>query len=224
MSVIRVLVVAGIRLVCDVIAATLEDVPDMEVIGAVTSCEQAQNRAAECDVVVMSSRLPHDRTLGLTKTISSTCPAARVLVVGLAESEAEILRYVEAGACGYVLKDASVNDLLGAIRAAKDGRAFVSPEIAGALVSRVAELSQQYAQTTGWRRFYDLTSREQQVYGLIKQGCSNQEIADRLVIEVGTVKNHVHSILQKLGVNTRRQAALRAWASPRTYGITNLRD
>jgi two-component system nitrate/nitrite response regulator NarL len=212
MSVIRILVVAEIRLICDVIAAILEDVPDMEVIAAVTSCEQAQNRAAECDVVVMSSRLPQEQTLCLTAAITNTCPAARILVMGLTGSESEILRYVEAGASGYVLKDDSVDDLLGAIRAAKDGKAFVSPEIAGVLVSRVAELSQRYARTNGWRRFYDLTSREQQVFGLIEQGCSNQEIADRLVIEVGTVKNHVHRILHKLGVDSRHQAA-RYWRS-----------
>lgn len=94
------------------------------------------------------------------------------------------------------------------MRAVQSGEALVSPNIAAALMSRVSELAQLFADVeSGLNEAADLTPRECEILGLIGQGLTNQEIADRLVIEVGTVKNHVHSILQKLEVGNRRDAA-----------------
>jgi DNA-binding NarL/FixJ family response regulator len=132
----------------------------------------------------------------------------KVVVLGLAESEAEILRYVEAGAAGYVLKDDSVEELLSNIRAIHRGEAVVSPEIAAALMSRVTELAQLFTDVdVGAGANPELTDREQEILGLISQGMTNREIAEALIIEVGTVKNHVHNILNKLNVSSRHEAA-----------------
>jgi DNA-binding NarL/FixJ family response regulator len=207
-TVIRVLLVNEMRLVSNVIASVLEDESDIEVVGRVTSLDEALALATESDVVLVSTRLPDDGALKLTSAVAEADPSVKVLVLGLGESKERVLRYVEAGAKGYVLKNDSVDELLSRIRAAQRGRALVSPKIAAALMSRVTELAQLFADIeSGINEAVDLTPREHEILELIGQGLTNQEIADRLVIEAGTVKNHVHSILQKLDVSSREDAA-----------------
>jgi DNA-binding NarL/FixJ family response regulator len=131
-----------------------------------------------------------------------------VLALGLTEKRERVLRYVEAGAVGYILPDDSVEHMLDTIRAAKRGQANVSPEIATAMMERITELAQMFAQIdSSVVEEAELTPREVEVLELIAQEKSNQQIADQLVIEVGTVKNHVHNILDKLNVSSRGEAA-----------------
>ena len=204
---IRVLLVNEIRLMCNVIASVLEDEPDIEVVGCATSVDQALDRAPESDVVLVSTRLPGNGALKLITAIAEVDPSVKVLALGLTESKERVLRYVEAGADGYVLKDDSVDELLTRIRAAYRDKALVSPQIAAALMSRVTEWAQLFADIeAGINESAGLTPRELEILELIGQGLTNQEIADRLFIEVGTVKNHVHSILQKLDVSSRQDA------------------
>jgi len=191
----------------NVIAAVLEDESDIAVVGCAITVDAALDQAPGCDVMLVSTTLPDNGALKLTQAISEDHPSVKVLALGLAESEAEVLQYVEAGAAGYVLKDDSVDELLRNIRAAYNGEALVSPEIAAALMDRVAELAQLFETVAGIDPSAGLTERELEVLELIGQGLSNQGIADRLFIEVGTVKNHVHSILDKLNVSSRRDAA-----------------
>jgi DNA-binding NarL/FixJ family response regulator len=118
------------------------------------------------------------------------------------------LTYIEAGAAGYVLKEASVEDLVENIRAVADGQALVSPVIARTLMERVADLVRicdDLGITVGG--IAELTRRETEVLELIAQGKTNQEIADEMIIELGTVKNHVHNLLKKLNVSNRAEAA-----------------
>ena len=204
---IRVLLVNEIRLMANVIAATLEDEKDIQVIGSATTPEKALALTPACDVALISTRLPGNGALELIRTIGDNYPAVKVLALGLGDSEVEILQYVEAGAAGYVLKDDSVEEVLRNIRAAYAGEALVSPEIAAALMARVNELAQQFEEVASIPELVEFTPRERQVLELVAQDLTNQEIADRLFIEVGTVKNHVHSILQKLNVNSRYDAA-----------------
>jgi two-component system nitrate/nitrite response regulator NarL len=205
---IRVALVNSIKLMCNVIAAVLSNEPDIEVAGCTTTVDEALALAGDVDVLVISTRLPNKGALRLAQAVARAALPVKVVVLGLAESKEEILQYVEAGVAGYVLQDDSVDDLLAKIRTAYGGEAIVSPEMAAVLITRVSELAQQAAppevklDTTG-----ELTPREREILELIGQGLSNQEIADRLVIEVGTVKNHVHSILQKLNVSDRQAAA-----------------
>jgi two-component system NarL family response regulator len=206
-ALIRVLLVNEFRLMANVIASVLEDEPDIMVIGRATTVERALALAAGCDVALVSSRLPDQGALELISRLTESLPSVKALVVGVAESEWEILQYVEAGAVGYVLKDDSVDELLRHIRAARSGESIVSPEIAHALMLRLANLAAVVDTAAHMAEPAELTPREQEVLQLIGQGLSNQEIAQRLVIEVGTVKNHVHSILQKLNVSSRNDAA-----------------
>jgi DNA-binding NarL/FixJ family response regulator len=217
---IRVLLVNEIRLIGNVIASALEDESDVEIVGGVTSLDEALALAPKSDVVLVSTRLPEGGALKLTSAIAEAHPSVKVLVLGLAETKGQVLQYVEAGAAGYVLKDDSVGDLLSCIRAAQSGEALVSPNIAAALMSRVGELAQLFADIeSGLSEAADLTPREREILELIGQGLTNQEIADRLVIEVGTVKNHVHNILQKLEVGNRQDAAALALIEGKVIGV-----
>lgn len=205
---IRVLLVSEMGLVSNLIASFLEDESDIEVVGRTTSPRSALDHLAQADVVLVSTRLPDGGALSLTEAAVERETSAKVVVIGLRESEQEILKYVEAGADGYVLRDNSADTLLEKVRAADQGEALVTPDIAYALMSRLTELAQLFSRVeTGLDRPVELTPREQEVLGLVGEGLTNQEIADRLYIEVGTVKNHVHSILQKLDVNSREDAA-----------------
>jgi DNA-binding NarL/FixJ family response regulator len=205
---IRVLLVNEIPLMCNVIASVLEDEPDIEVAGRATSVDEALDQAPECDIVLVSTQLPDDGALKLIQALVETEPSVKMLALGLSETKEQVLSYVEAGADGYVLKDNSVDALLEHIRTVHRGKALVSPEIAGALMSRVSEWAQLFEDIeAGVAETADLTPREREILELIGQGLTNQEIADCLVIQVGTVKNHVHNILQKLDVSSRQDAA-----------------
>jgi DNA-binding NarL/FixJ family response regulator len=205
---ISILLVNQIRLLGNVLAAVLEDEPDMEVIGCATSVSQALDLAPKSDVILVNTRMSNGMALEFFQAVSDAELPAKVLALGLAESKEQILQYVEAGAAGYVLKDDSVDDLLQRIRGAHTGQVRVSPKIAAALMSRVTEYAQLLNQVdAGIGEADDLTPREQEILDLIGQGLTNQQIAEQLVIEVGTVKNHVHSILQKLDASSRHEAA-----------------
>ena len=207
---IRVLLVHEIRLMSNVIAAALEGEADIQVKGCVTSVDDALNEIEkqDIDVVLVSTRIPDQGALQLTQTVTSKFPSINVLVVGITEHKERVLQYVEAGAVGYVVKDNTFEDMLNAIHASQEGKALVSPEIAAALMERVSELARIFA-VLGNSPLdgVDLTPREIEVLELLGQNLTNQEIAEHLVIEVGTVKNHVHSILSKLNVRTRDEAA-----------------
>ena len=207
---IHILLVNEIRLMGNVIAAALEDEPDIRVVARVTSLEEALKivQEKEVDVALVSTRLPDQGALKLTGAITELAPATKVLALGLTEEKKRVLRYVEAGATGYVLKDDSLDDMIETIRAAQEGKVFVSPEIAAAMVERISNLAQMFSDVeNSVTDDADLTPREIEVLELIGKDLTNQQIAERLVIEVGTVKNHVHSILEKLNVSSRGEAA-----------------
>jgi DNA-binding NarL/FixJ family response regulator len=208
---IRVLLVNEIRLMSNVLASALEGEQDIEVVGCATSVNEALDviNREEVDIVLVSTRLPEQGALHLTQAITGENPATDVLVLGVTEQKERVLQYVEAGAMGYIVKDDTVEDMLTAIRAAQKGKALVSPKIAAALMERVSELAGMFADLeTGVIESAGLTPREIEILELLGQNLTNQEIADRLFIEVGTVKNHVHSILNKLNVSTRDEAAM----------------
>lgn len=207
---IHVLLVNEIRLMCNVLAAAMDDEEDIKVVGCATDVENAlaMIQMENVDVVLVSTRLPKNGALRLTEAITAENPATDVLVLGITEKKERVLQYVEAGAVGYIVKDDTVDDMLTAIRAAQEGKALVSPKIAAALMERVSELAGMFADLeTGVIESAGLTPREIEVLQLLGKNLTNQEIADHLYIEVGTVKNHVHSILNKLNVSTRDEAA-----------------
>jgi two-component system, NarL family, nitrate/nitrite response regulator NarL len=207
---IRILIVHPTKLICSLYTAVLDERPNMEVVAQATSAREALRKVPHsgCNLVLVSAALEDNGALTLTKEIARSYPEIKVLVAGLPESKHVILQYVMAGASGYVLQDVTVDRLLENILAAQQDKALVSPTIAAALIDHVAELASisalPYLQPDAYS---DLTARELEVLQLVDEGLTNQEIAGRLTIEIGTVKNHVHNILRKLDVATREDAA-----------------
>ena len=141
--------------------------------------------------------------LTILRELAVATPDARLLAVGVRDVDDDVLRCIEAGAIGYVLRDASVAELAEAVHATLRGETMASPHVIATLMERVATLS------AGGRGNVaaELTSRELEVVALIERGLSNKEIAAQLSIAVTTVKNHVHNILEKLHVRRRAEAA-----------------
>lgn len=204
---IRVLIVEEVRAICEIIATVLRAEPDVEVVGCATHLEEAVASLGDCDVVLVNTTLHNETSARLIRTLRKLAPKVKIVVMGLVRSQHAILQCIEAGVSGYVLKDSSLEELLKNIRAAYNNEALVSPPIAAALMSYVAELvGFDPANEQELCAPQSLTRREREVLSLVQQGLTNQEIAESLVIELGTVKNHVHNILRKLNVNSRRDA------------------
>jgi two-component system, NarL family, nitrate/nitrite response regulator NarL len=154
------------------------------------------------DVVVVDGTLP-EGVKGVRR-ILGVGSKARVVVLGVSDEEAEIVEYAEAGVSGYVSREADAASLRDTVAAVARGETHCSPQVAAALLRRVAALA---ADRPAQRSPAQLTNRECEVVDLIRQGCSNKEIARRLFIEPATVKNHVHHILAKLEVRRRGDVA-----------------
>lgn len=212
---IHVLIVDEVRLTGDALAEVLAEQPDIEVINISTNVSTALSHIQDCDLMLVNASLSQDGAYQLTQMVANHTEAnhnnlgPRVLIVGLAESKQTIVRYIEAGAMGYVHRGADIDELLDTVRNVHKGRAQVAPDVAAALMARVAELAGWFDEiVSGPAKTSDLTPREREVLELIGQDFTNREIADQLVVEVGTVKNHVHNILSKLEVSSRHEAAL----------------
>jgi DNA-binding NarL/FixJ family response regulator len=204
---IRVLIVEEVRAICEIVATVLRSEADLEVVGCATDIDEAVAHLGACDAAVVNASMITDASVRLVRGLRRLAPRVKIVVMGLARSQQAILQCIEAGVAGYVLKDSSLDDLLKSIRAAERNEAVVAPPLAATLVSYVAELvgldANGEPDLCGPQ---SLTRREREVLSLIRQGFTNQEIAASLVIELGTVKNHVHNILRKLNVNSRRDA------------------
>jgi DNA-binding NarL/FixJ family response regulator len=211
MNLTKVLLVIEVPLIGNIFSSVLEDEPDITIVGCVATLPDALEfiKTQEVDVVLVSVGLPGQDSLTLISTIVDRTPSTKVLVLGLSdEDKNSALLYIEAGAAGYVLKDSSLKEFIEIIRLTQKGEAQVSTKIAGAMMERLSNLARMFSSVEN-RIDGDvrLTSRELEVLQYIGEGLTNQEIAARLVVEVGTVKNHVHSILEKLNVSSRDDAA-----------------
>ena len=207
---IHVLIVEPQCLNGTMMATILQNESDMHVLGHVPDMPSALQQANQCDVMLVSAEMPDGGALELTRQLRAARP--KVLITGLIDSPALILSYVEAGAAGYILRDGTSHELIQNVQAVHSGRVQLPGSIVTLLVERMRELAaltQRLERETikGEPRGVELTERERVVLSLLSQGMTNQEIADVLVIEAGTVKNHVHNILKKLNVSSRVAAA-----------------
>ncbi len=160
------------------------------------------------DVVVMDLNMPGMTGVEATRQIAGMVPLARVLVLTVSDQDADVLDAILAGACGYMLKDASIQELMQGIRSASIGESLISPHIAAKVLQRVraSTASPEIANTIRT----ELSDREIQVLKLIANGRDNADIAGQLHISPKTVKNHISNILMKLQIENRIQAAVYA--------------
>jgi DNA-binding NarL/FixJ family response regulator len=160
------------------------------------------------DVVLMDVNMPAMSGIEATKRIRAVAPTAQVVMLTVSPDEQDVEESIYAGACGYLLKDAPVDQILAAIRAAAAGESHLSPRIAANILEHV-RTSPGRPDLPGEARA-ELTERETEVLRLIAEGKENPQIAEELFISVQTVKNHVSNILAKLEVENRVQAAVQA--------------
>jgi DNA-binding NarL/FixJ family response regulator len=160
------------------------------------------------DVVVMDLNMPGPSGIETIRQITANSPLARVVVLTISDDDADVVNAVMAGACGYLLKDASVDQLVAGIRAAAAGESLISPQIAAKMLQllRAQQSNADAAETIR----SELSDREIQVLKLIANGKDNAEIARQLFISPKTVKNHISNILMKLQIENRIQAAVYA--------------
>jgi DNA-binding NarL/FixJ family response regulator len=160
------------------------------------------------DVVIMDLNMPGPSGIDTIRQITATAPLARVVVLTISDDDADIVNAVMAGACGYLLKNASVDQLVAGIRSAAAGESLISPQIAAKMLQL---LRAQQANTDAAATIRaELSDREIQVLKLIANGKDNAEIARQLFISPKTVKNHISNILMKLQIENRIQAAVYA--------------
>jgi DNA-binding NarL/FixJ family response regulator len=160
------------------------------------------------DVVVMDLNMPGIGGVDATRHISSIAPLTRVVMLTISEEDSDVMDAILAGACGYLLKDSSIQDLMAGIRAASRGESLISPNIAAKVLQRVRATSTQPEIANQIRS--ELSDREIEVLKLIANGKDNAVIANELHISPKTVKNHISNILMKLQIDNRIQAAVYA--------------
>jgi DNA-binding NarL/FixJ family response regulator len=189
---------------------TLLEAEGVDVVGEADTGRDAlaQIRVLAPDVVVMDLNMPGISGVEATRQISMIAPLTRVLVLTISDQDSDVMDAILAGACGYLLKDASIGELMHGIQAAAIGESLVSPTIAAKVLQRVraAGASHRDAETIQ----SELSDREIQVLKLIANGKDNAMIAGELHISPKTVKNHISNILMKLQIDNRIQAAVYA--------------
>jgi DNA-binding NarL/FixJ family response regulator len=211
---IRLLLVDDQRLMREGLRTLLELEHDFEIAGEAGDGRAALEIYAEekPDVVLMDIRMPVMDGVEATRRLRVEWPEAKVIILTTFDDDANVFEGLRAGAQGYLLKDLSGQELANAVRTVAGGGALIEPSVARKVVAEFARLSPptRSASSAHAELIEPLSERELEVLKLIAQGLSNGEIADRLSLAEGTVKNYVTSILQKIGSRDRTQAALRA--------------
>ncbi|MEU6102297.1 response regulator transcription factor [Streptomyces flaveolus] len=212
--VIRVLIADDQQMVRQGFTVLLNTQPDIEVVGQAVDGLDAVAQVAELapDVVLMDIRMPELGGIEATRRITVATPQIRVLVLTTFDLDEYVYEALRAGASGFLLKDASADQLAEAVRVVAAGDALLAPGITRRLLTEFSRLRDR-PRTPLKERVGGLTERETEVLALIAQGLSNAEIATRLVVAEQTVKTHVGRILVKLGLRDRTQAAVFAYES-----------
>jgi len=211
---IRVLVVDDQALFREALVALLAVQAGIDVVGEAANGQEAIEAVGRLrpDVVLMDLRMPVLDGVGATRRLRVDHPGVRVLALTTFDGDAEVFPALRAGAVGYLLKDATTERLVEAVVAADRGESVLAPSVAAKLVARVATLPDPAPGPAPQPLVDPLTDRELEVLRHLAAGKSNREIAQAVFLTEGTVKNHVTSILAKLGARDRTQAALRASA------------
>jgi two-component system, NarL family, nitrate/nitrite response regulator NarL len=210
---VRVFVVAEVRLYEQGLAQAFERDERFIVAGTASSADEG---------IARMRRLDPSPDVAVVDLSGPGCPAAvmamrdgvpelKVIALGIRELESEVIPLVEAGADGFVTPKASLDELMETVESVARGEALCSPRMTAALLRHVSRLARERQPA---HAVSSLTARESEIAGLIDEGLSNKEIAQRLRIELPTVKNHVHNLLEKLGVRRRGEAAA-AWRGDR---------
>jgi DNA-binding NarL/FixJ family response regulator len=201
---VRIFIADDNRLLREGLASMLAEIDDITVVGMASSGSEAINQIRKLlpEVALVDIGMPDKDGLDVTETLHKELDTVKVIILGMPDLTDEIMACIEAGAAGYVLKEASFEYLVESIRSVQRGESFCSPRMAASLFSRVAELAGEKISENSVK----LTQREVEIINKIADGLSNKEIAEQLYIELQTVKNHIHNILDKLQLHNRLEA------------------
>ena len=216
---IRVFICDDQWIVCEGLEAILETDPELKVVGIAHNGAEALERIPETepDVVLMDLKMPGMNGIQATRQISELYPHIKVLVLTTYGADEWVFDAIRSGAAGFLLKGTPRVSLVEAIKGTAAGQTHVDPAVAGRLFDRIAQSRVPSADTT---LVDSLSEREMDVLRLLAKGSSNAEIAERLSLSQGTVRNYVSAILAKLEVSDRTQAAVMALR----YGLVDLSD
>lgn len=187
---------------------------DVDYIGVIYEAATAENaleifKNNQIDLVIMDLGLPNMNGIDATKVIHDMNKDAKIIILTSHNDEKEVLNSLKAGANAYCSKEINLQRLVQVVQSVADGAAWFDPSIAHIVLQATTNTKMNTESDTSYKN-YDLTAREAQILKLMTEGFSNMEIAQHLVISVNTTKAHVASILQKLEVDDRLQAALKA--------------
>ena len=183
--------------------------PDIQIVGEAGDGATAAALAAASspDIVLMDVRMPKLSGIEAITAVRNAAPDARIVMLTVSDEEADLYEAIKGGASGYLLKDASTDEVAQAVRVVADGQSLISPSMAMKLLDEFKQMSRTDRSQPATPR---LTERELEVLRLVAQGLNNREIAKQLFISENTVKNHVRNILEKLQLHSRMEAVMYA--------------
>lgn len=207
---IRLVIAEDQAMTRETLARSLALEDDLVVVGTAADGQKALGvvRAQKPDVLLTDIQMPNMNGIELTETLRRDFPQVGVVILTIYDDDERVFAGIKAGARGYVLKDAPLEETVAAVRAVGRGEALLHPSLVARVMSEFARLSFQKAADNAV--FAELTEREREVLAEIGKGRRNKEIADALFISEKTVKNHISNIFAKLEVNSRAEAALLA--------------
>ena len=200
---VSVVILADIRLYRDGLAEVLGRQAGIRVVGTGAGDSGGVRRVLEAEPDVALVDMAMVGSAAVVRSLARAVPGVRILALAVPETDRHVLACAEAGITGYVPREGSLDDLVATLRRVARGEAAYSPRIVAVVVQRLAAMTTPQPATASDR----LTARETEIVDLIDGGLTNREIAARLCIELATVKNHVHNILEKLQIGSRAEAA-----------------
>lgn len=205
---ILVLVIEDNRLVREGLAALLNEQPDFTVVAAAEGGNAGllQVRETKPHVVLVDATLGSHDSHRLVESVRKEVPQSKVIVMDLLPAKEDVIAFIKAGANGFIVKDATLEDFVRTIRSVADGADVVPPSLTATLLSHIVDQAVSRS-TEAVLEAVQMTKREREITSLIGEGLSNKEIAQRLNIATYTVKSHVHNILEKLALHSRLQIA-----------------
>jgi two-component system, NarL family, nitrate/nitrite response regulator NarL len=203
----KVLVVDDHLLFRDGLVSLFANRPEYQLVGEAGSVQEAIQKAdlLKPDLILMDFNLPDGTGLDATRTILAKHPHIKIVFLTVDQNDKTLLSALRSGAKGFVLKNVSVSDLFSSLKALDSGEIAISPAMATRVVAELVKTSQHDSPAP--TSLSQLSPREIDILTELASGASNQEIAQKLFISENTVKHHIHSLLQKLGINNRREAA-----------------
>ena len=208
MKKIRLLVVEDNRFLREGIVSMLKSQKDMKIVASSGNGESTILKIHELkpNVILLDLGLRSQNSLHVVEIVKKEFPNAKVVVMDLAPVPGDVIQFVKAGASGFILKDASINDFLITIRAVAEGGKVLPQSLAETLFSQIVERAIKNG-VTGVKESLRMTRREREVVALVSEGLSNKAIGQKLHVSPYTVKSHVHNVMEKLALHTRLEVA-----------------